>query len=211
MLVTIMLFGLAIVLVAILLPKSKDRLDRMSAIKADKSMLPEQFVVFDLETTGLDADRHEIIEIGAIKVNRDSDEHQTFTVLVMPKGRISSRITELTGIDRKMIKSGGTDIDTALSEFRLFVGDVPLVAYNVRFDRAFLQAACVRANQPEFGNRFHCALKLARKAWPGRDSYKLTEISRDAGLSTVSSHRALPDCERAAHIFVSAAQNVGHI
>jgi len=50
------------------------------------SSLPERFVVFDLETTGLKAGQHEIIEIGAIRVNRDSNQHETFSALVMPEG-----------------------------------------------------------------------------------------------------------------------------
>lgn len=103
----------------------------------DLSMLPIQFVVFDLETTGLHADRHEIIEIAAIRVNRDADQHDTFTTLVMPEEWISASITELTGIDRKMIKADSTTLSEALPAFREFVAGLPLVAFNARFDASF--------------------------------------------------------------------------
>ena len=59
--------------------------------KADLSMLPKQFVVFDLETTGLDPLKHEIIEIGAVKVNRDSDNHTTFQALIKPVKKVPKR------------------------------------------------------------------------------------------------------------------------
>jgi DNA polymerase III epsilon subunit-like protein len=61
------------------------RRKRAALAPADVSILPERFVVFDLETTGLHPDRHEIIEIGAIRVDRDADKHQTFQTLVKPK------------------------------------------------------------------------------------------------------------------------------
>src|SRR3546814_13292423 len=54
----------------------------------DISHLPEQFVVFDLETTGLDASKHQIIEIGAIRVNRNSDRHATYTSLITAKRKL---------------------------------------------------------------------------------------------------------------------------
>lgn len=179
----------------------------------DLSMLPERFIVFDFETTGLDPARHEIIEIGAIRVNRDSDLHDTFSALVIPKGRISAKITQITGIDRDMIKADGLPLAEAIDQFREFVGPLPMVAFNAEFDRAFLSAACQRVGADQFGNRFHCALELSRKAWPRRKSYKLQAICADAGIRAQSggAHRALPDCELAMRTFIAAAQKVGKI
>jgi DNA polymerase III epsilon subunit family exonuclease len=181
--------------------------------KPDLSMLPERFIVFDFETTGLDPNKHEIIEIGAIRVNRDSDLHDTFSTLVIPNGRITAKITEITGIDRAMIKADGLPLAEAIDRFREFVGPVPMVAFNAKFDRAFLSAACQRVAVDQFDNRFHCALELSRKAWPGRKSYKLQAICADAGIrpQNGAAHRALPDCELAMRTFIAAAQTVGRI
>jgi DNA polymerase III epsilon subunit-like protein len=66
-------------------------------------LLPPRFVVLDLETTGLDPERNEIIEIGAIRVNRDSDVHDTFRALVKPTRRIPKRITQINGISQEMV------------------------------------------------------------------------------------------------------------
>jgi DNA polymerase III subunit epsilon len=163
------------------------------------SALPERFVVFDLETTGLDPNRHEILEIGAIRVNRASDRHDTFQTLVIPQGRIGSRITELTGITR----------DMAEAEFREFVGDLPLVAFNAEFDDAFLKAACRRVEAEGFSNEVCCALLMARRAWPNRKSYKLASLAKDGGLSDEDTHRALGDCKRTLIVYAAASSELG--
>lgn len=180
-----------------------------TAGKPDLSMLPERFVVFDLETTGLRADFHEIIEIGAIRVNRDSDLHDTFSTLIAPTGRVSSKITSLTGLDRKTLLAEGQALASALDEFSAFIGELPLVAFNARFDHKFLNYACDRAGRVQFRNEVTCALALSRKAWPGRSSYRLTDMCLDAGIKIHSEHRALPDCERALHVYVAASQKLG--
>lgn len=175
----------------------------------DLSMLPERFVVFDLETTGLSSDRHEIIEIGAIRVRRESDMHDTFQTLVIPKGRITAKITELTGLTRKMLLADGMAAQDAIEQFRDFVGDLPMIAYNSEFDTGFVQAAAARAGLPAFGNEMICALKMARRAWPRRDSYRLFSLATDAGLPLNNNHRALDDAHRALLVYIAAARKLG--
>lgn len=182
---------------------------RRPAAPADVSMLPEQFVVFDLETTGLRSDHHEIIEIGAIRVNRDAEDHQTFQTLVRSKKRVPKKITELTGITNDMVQSDGIELFEALAEFRSFVGDLPLVAFNAEFDDAFLRAACAATSSNYFVNESCCALKLARRAWPDRKSFRLSDIARDGNLSMDATHRALGDCRRTMIVFAAAAREVG--
>lgn len=176
---------------------------------AGLAALPPRFVVYDLETTGLDPDRHEIIEIGAIRVNRDSDNHETFQTFVIPTGRINSRITEITGIDRKMVQAEGCSLAEALSHFRNFVEDLPLVAFNASFDDAFIAAACRRTETGPFSNETYCALKMARRAWPEKRSYKLTELAKDGNLSLDGEHRALGDCHRTMIVYAAAASHLG--
>ncbi len=173
---------------------------------SDLSILPERFVVFDLETTGLKPDTHEIIEIGAIRVNRDSDNHDTFQALVRPSKKIPKKITELTGITQEMVERDGDFIETSLPQFIEFVGELPLVAFNAEFDMAFLKAA-IQKNQAGAlaNNHVSCALKMARRAWPGRKSYRLSDLASDGGLSAEGTHRALDDCKRAMIVYTAAA------
>jgi len=174
--------------------------------KPDISVLPERFVVFDLETTGLKSDIHEIIEIGAIRVNRDSDNHDTFQTLIFPQKRIPRKITEITGISQDMVEKDGRSLEDALLRFIDFVGDDSLVSYNAEFDMAFIRKA---TNQIKPGalknNRVSCALKLSRRAWPGRKSYRLVDLAKDGGLSDKDTHRALGDCNRTMIVYTVAA------
>lgn len=103
--------------------------------------LPPRFVVLDLETTGLDPVRNEIIEIGAIRVNRDSGIHDTFRTLVKPVRHIPKNITQINGISQEMVDSEGMPLEQAIKEFAAFIGDLPLVTFNADFDMAFLRKA----------------------------------------------------------------------
>jgi DNA polymerase III subunit epsilon len=167
--------------------------------------LPEQFVVFDLETTGLNATKHEIIEIGAIRVNRDSTQHDTLQALIKPNKKVPNKIVELTGITQEMLDVDGGAIDEALRDFAAFVGDLRLVSFNAEFDMAFLNAATARCRMVPFNNPVSCALKMSRRAWPGRKSYRLADIAKDGNLDSKDTHRALGDCQRTLTVYGAAA------
>lgn len=176
----------------------------------DLSILPERFVVFDLETTGLDSAKHEILEIGAVRVNRDSDVHDTFQVLVRPKRKVSKKITEITNITQDMLTKDGQSLDSAMSEFVAFVGDNRLVSFNAEFDMAFLHNAASQSGLT-LKNPTSCALKMARRAWPGRRSYRLVDLAKDGGLSVVGAHRALHDCRLTITVYTAAAAKLRSI
>jgi DNA polymerase III subunit epsilon len=170
--------------------------------------LPERFVVFDLETTGLDAAKHEIIEIAAIRVNRDSTNHETIQALIKPTKKVPKKIVELTGITQDMLNRDGDAIDEALRSFAVFIGDLRLVSFNAEFDMAFLNAAAARCGMTPFNNPVSCALKMARRAWPGRKSYRLADIAKDGNLDSKGTHRALADCRRALTVYGAAASSL---
>ena len=176
--------------------------------QASLAHLPEQFVVFDLETTGLDPRKHEIIEFGAIRVNRDSINHDTFQSLVKPSRKVPKKITELTGINQAMLDAEGEPIESALREFLNFVGDLHLVSFNADFDMAFLQSTATK-HSISIGNPVSCALKMSRRAWPGRKSYRLADLAKDGNLRSDGTHRALGDCQRALIVYTAAASKLG--
>ncbi|MFA6015455.1 MAG: 3'-5' exonuclease [Gallionellaceae bacterium] len=174
--------------------------------------LPDSFIVFDLETTGLDARQHEIIEIAAIRFKKGRTAHETLQGLVKPVGSVPRRITELTGITQEMVDRDGEPIRDALEDFRTFVGDLRLVSFNAEFDMAFLQAAAKAKGLPPFNNPTSCALKLARQAWPNRKSYRLDDLASDGQFNSGTAHRAMEDARRALIVYAgaTAALNTMH-
>ncbi|MFC1481466.1 PolC-type DNA polymerase III [Candidatus Neomarinimicrobiota bacterium] len=172
------------------------------------TIIADQFVVFDLETTGFSPNDNEIIEIGAIKV--DATERETFQLLVRPRNGIPSKITQITGISQPMVDESGTDIDSAIEQFVAFIGDYRLVAYNADFDMRFISAAGSRMGVT-IGNDYACALKMARRAWPKLPNYKLSTLARLGGLTATGAHRALKDCELTEFVYTSAVAVLGSV
>jgi DNA polymerase-3 subunit epsilon len=182
---------------------------RKSSPAPDLSFLPPQFIVFDLETTGLDPLKHKIIEIGAIRVNRDSAHHESLQSLIKIKGAVPAKITEITGITTDMLKTKGEPIEAALPELLDFIGDLRLVSFNAPFDMGFLKAAAT-AQGRTIANPVSCALDMARRAFPGRKSYKLSELAKDGGLDT-QNHRAIDDCKLALMVYTAAANKLRRV
>jgi len=194
-------------LVIVLLAGGAYAFFRLRRQRPDISILPGQFVVVDLETTGLDASKHEIIEIGAVRVNRDSDHHTTFEAFVRPRRKIPKKITDLTGITQDMIEKEGELLEVVLRQFIEFAGNHRLVFFNAEFDMAFLSNAASQCGL-KIDNQVSCALEMARRAWPGRRSYRLADLSKDGGLSTEGAHRALHDCRLTITVYGAAASKL---
>jgi DNA polymerase III epsilon subunit family exonuclease len=183
--------------------------NKITSSKFNISILPERFVVLDLETTGLNPERNKIIEIGAIRVNRDSINHETFQSFVKIKGKVPGKITEITGITSEMLNTEGEPIEIVLPKFMEFIGDLRLVTFNAPFDMGFLKEAA-KAQGLSIDNYWSCALDMARRAWPGRKSYKLSSLAKDGGLAT-QNHRALGDCQLALTVYTAAVKKLRSI
>jgi DNA polymerase III epsilon subunit family exonuclease len=190
--------------------KGNQRITRTSQTKGFKAKVSPSngFVVFDLETTGLSPGRNKIIELAAIKVlNMANKEHATIEYLIRIKGKVPTKITELTTITDDLLATEGVELSLAINELKEFCGSLPLVAYNAKFDKGFLLKAAQEQGW-KISNEFHCALLMAREAFPGHDSYKLSSIAAHAGIETSGSHRALSDCSMAVQVYVAAFQKM---
>ena len=149
----------------------------------------ETLTFFDFETTGLDASKHSIIEIGALKIDAEGDEH-LFQTFVKPAMSISAEITRLNGISDIMV-ADAPDLPTALARFTSFLGDSRLVAHNADFDLPWLLVALLRT-QREFAPRdVICTLNWARASQEPRCS--LTALTKKYGIRHANAHRALAD------------------
>ena len=164
-------------------------------------LLPPQFVIVDLETTGLSPATHEIIEIGALKITLEMNQHAAFQTFVIPTKPVPSNITKMTGITQRLVVEQGIELQSALQQLIEFIGELPLVTYNAEFDMGFLWAAAKRCDIA-LPNRYTCALKRARRAFPDFPSHKLVYMAERFNLPNGNQHRAVGDCERAAHVFL---------
>lgn len=174
--------------------------ERRQRIGKGKSLLdlPHDYVVVDLETTGLDPVGCEIIEIGALRVV-GGDELERFETLVAPSCRLPSIITQITGLtDRDL--DGAPSIQDVLPAFLDFAGDSILVGHNVNFDVNFLYEKTLEHTGALFTNSFVDTLRLSRILYPGV-SHKLSEMGRICRIPNPCAHRAMGDVEQTWHLY----------
>lgn len=151
--------------------------------------MPRNYVVFDLETTGLSPKKAEIIEIGAVRV-KNGKIAEKFQTYVKPYGPIPPNITELTGITEKMTENAPR-IEDALPLFIDFIKDDILFAHNSSFDCRFIGTAClILGYDPK--NEVRDSLTLAKK-YINSENHKLETLKNFLGIKR-KSHNAVDDC-----------------
>ena len=124
-------------------------------------LLDETYVVFDLETTGLYADKGDsIIEIGAVKMI-NGKIIDTFDTFVNPNVKLSSEIISITGITDEMLVDAPNEED-AVKTFIDWVGEYPMVAHNAKFDISFINSAYRKYNLGVLNNTLIDTLGLSR-------------------------------------------------
>lgn len=158
----------------------------------------EDYIVFDLETTGFSPITDKIIEIGALKYHNDK-LIDTFDVLINPKTKIPEKITELTGITNEMVSEKET-IETALPKFLKFIENYPLIAHNSSFDLGFIEENMKKLNLKKLENKTIDTLELARKNIPTYN-HKLTTLKNYFRLN-YASHRSLEDCYVTQYVYI---------
>ncbi|GAB6088194.1 PolC-type DNA polymerase III [Alkaliphilus crotonatoxidans] len=161
--------------------------------------LMDEYVVFDIETTGLSNKNDKITEIGAVKV-REGRIVDQFSALVNPEIPIPLKITELTGITNDMVKDQPT-IEEILPQFLEFIGAVPLVAHNAAFDMGFILE---NGKQQGYSieNTVIDTLKLSRILLPQLKRHKLNLIAKELNIKLLSHHRAVDDATATAEIWI---------
>ena len=150
------------------------------------------YVVFDLETTGVDTSRCEVVEVAAIRYE-GGREVARFESLVHPSGAIPPGATAVHGITDAMVADAPPPAQV-LGELRAFAGDRDLVAHNgAGFDFPVLQRLAREAGQPRFANALFDTLAMARRLFPGERA-RLEDLIRRFGIRAEARHRALDDC-----------------
>ena len=165
--------------------------DDMVAVVGDADMaLTDEYVAFDLETTGLSMRKDKIIEIGAVRM-KGGQELERFQTFVDPGCRISHETTTLTGITNDML-AGAPSIDEALPKFLEFVGDRVLVAHNADFDTGFIRQACAELDIP-YEYTAVDTLVLSQCLMTKLSRHKLNLVADALSLPEFQHHRATDD------------------
>lgn len=151
----------------------------------------KDWVVLDTETTGLNPNQDKIIEI-AVQKYHDGQLVDTFVSFVNPERTIPSKITKLTGIRQADVSCAPTFREIA-PRLRSFIGDLPVVAHNAKFDAEFVAKACAMVGIGIQLNYID-TVRLAKWCLPPQQDYKLETLIAQFGLlDHAQDHRALSD------------------
>lgn len=152
---------------------------------------PDDYVVLDIETTGLQAKDCEIIEISALRVS-DNKIVDTFNTLVKPSEPVPQRITMLTGITNEMLENA-PDPAKVLSDFYEFIGLTVAVGFCVDFDMKFLYEHTYRHIRKKLGNSYVDVHNIAKKLLQGLKHYNQPSVCEALGIKVTEAHRAMAD------------------
>ena len=158
------------------------------------------FVVFDLETFGLNSHKNEIIEIGAIKL-KGTRIVDTFSSFVNPNKIIPKRISELTHITQDMVDNAPT-IEDVLPKFLEFTKDAVMVAHNSAFDMGFIRRDAKKYMGIDYKPPIIDTLQMARDLYPDLKGYNLDRLNKIFKLSLENHHRAIDDAQSTAKLFI---------
>ena len=166
----------------------------------DKKIDEEEFVVFDIETTGLNSHFNKIIEIGAVKIKAGRIIDR-YSQLINPGISIPYHITEITSITNEQV-ANQPKIDEVIGKFVDFIGDAVLVAHNAPFDMGFIKRDIKEYLNINLENSVIDTLQMARDLFPDLKKYGLGDLNKVLGLALENHHRAVDDSQATANMFI---------
>lgn len=163
-------------------------------------VLCKEWVVLDVETTGLSHETDRVIEVAACRYNQ-GQLIDSFSSLVNPGRRITGDITKLTGITNADLKTAPPFSEIA-QQLKDFIGALPIVAHNARFDAQFIWYECSRAGVA-ISLSYIDTQKMAKWCFYDMPDYKLSTLITELGLlDHAQEHRALSDVEAAENLYM---------
>ena len=169
------------------------------------------FVAFDTETTGLWANSHRIVELGAVKFRLGTEGIESFESLINPERNIPAEVIPIHGITDKIV-ADAPSAPGVLSDFLEFCdkGSV-LIAHNASFDISFLACEFERAELDFSRSPVIDTVDIYHRLFPGLDSYSLLSLVKHFHISTDQDHRALADAKLVYLLFSKAAEKLAHV
>ncbi len=161
--------------------------------------LNTEYIVFDIETTGLSQKKNKIIEIGAVKV-KDGEEIDRFSEFINPEEPIPYSIEQLTSITDEMVMHAPT-VDVILPKFLEFCGDDIVVAHNAAFDTGFIKKNAKDLGM-KFDNTIMDTMTLSHVLLPELGKFTLDRVCKALNVKNEHHHRAVDDANATAKIFI---------
>ena len=172
-------------------------------------IFPQGVVFFDLETTGLSPLFDRIIEFAGIKIIRGEDP-AVFNMLVKPDVIISAENSAIHGITNEDVANADSE-ELAAEKIKEFIGELPLVAHNSKFDIGFLMAMYHRNGHETDNNSVYCSCNLSRKLNKNAKSHRLSALCEQFNIKLENHHRALDDAAACLSVFNSVCEEAGEI
>lgn len=163
-----------------------------------------EFIALDLETTGLDFENDEIIEVAMAKF-KDGKIIETFDSLIKPKQELNEFVSRLTGINKEDLVDAPV-FKMKKDEMLSFIGNLPIVAHNSMFDEHFFSGNLKRLGLTESLPVFIDTLLASRIAWWSNPNHRLGSLVEYLGIELSQAHRALPDAQACGELFVKAQE-----
>jgi len=165
-----------------------------------------RFVAIDLETTGLNPYKHEIIEIGAVAYSLQG-LGADFSILIKPERKMDPKARAVHQITAEELESKAVPLSQGIAAFMEFVPEGSWVFHNAPFDLAFLKQSFAAVKMAWPNRSYYDHLQLSRKLRPERASHSLEAIKKELGIDTGKAHRALADARATALAFLHLLEN----
>lgn len=165
-----------------------------------------EYVVVDLETTGLAPKTDKILEIGAYRV-AGGELGEKFHMMLDPGIPVPPQITKLTGITQEMVR-GQARVEEGIRAFMEFAGDLPLLGHNLIFDYGFLKHASVNEGY-SFEKEGVDTLKISREVLPQLPSRSLGALCAHFSIDQQSAHRGEDDARVTALVYEELKRRYG--
>ncbi len=176
----------------------------------------DRILLFDFETTGLNASYEQIIEIGAILLQKNLlGEYETkseLSTLVMADKPLPSKITEITHITDAMLLRDGISQEEAFQQLlSMYTEDTLLVAYNIQFDLSFLLQFFKKYWNPAFTIKNDILDVMAIYKDRHRYPHRLDQVVATYQVETSNTHRALDDIKATYEAMIKMNQELPNL
>ncbi|KAB8138774.1 PolC-type DNA polymerase III [Gracilibacillus oryzae] len=165
---------------------------------ADRQLMDETYVVFDVETTGLSAVYDTIIELAGVKI-KNGEIIDRFESFANPHQPLSETIINLTNITDDMLQDA-PEVEEVLTDFHQWMGNHILVAHNADFDMGFINTGFKKVGLEEASNPVIDTLELARFLFPEMKNHRLNTMCKKLDIELTQHHRAIYDTEATSYL-----------